>query len=282
MLPKFTSLMKIEREKLRIEEIEGQFKDRINKWLKPAFTVFILSRPPNEINPNIRDIALMDDWRTLLCTEPFDKDLAESTVEAASAKIPQFAETFRKDRIDLLLDIVRKSKTYSGQEVTEDVLQLASTMFRCGDSTCGDVYTYPHVLAHTCNFLYIAMPSVQVAPRDAEQLPPPEVPLVNRHEGNPIIRLYSEDEKYILKALEKAGVWVGLDPHIVFDDTAHEHMLSLLDALGWSHSTTVKEMEERQPYVECLCECYDDPTKPGSRKIFRWKKAVSTTIFIYN
>ncbi|KAJ2915142.1 hypothetical protein MD484_g5271, partial [Candolleomyces efflorescens] len=273
MLPEITSLMEAEREELRIEGIEALFQDRINKWLKPAFTAFILSRPPNEINPNIRDIALMDEWRTLLCTKPFDEDLKESAVEAASAQIPEFAGAFRKERIELLLDVVRKSKTYSGQEVTEDILQLASTIFRRRSFDSSDLYTYPHVLTHEKNFLFIASPSIQVAPRDAEELPPPEIPTLHSPES-PIIRLYSHDEKYILKALESAGVWIGLSSKVEFDDAAHEHMLSLLDALGWSHDTTAEEMEERQPYVECLCECYHDPTKPRSRKVFRWKKAI--------
>jgi hypothetical protein len=280
MLPKFTSLMEIERENLRIEEIEGQFKERINKWLKPAFTAFILSRPPNEINPNILDVALIDDWRTLLCTKPFNEDLTESTVEAASGKIPEFAETFRKGRIEKLLEVVRKSKAYSGQEVTENVLQLASTMFRYDKRSYkpGEVNTYPHILAHSCNFLWMRGPDIRIAPRDADHLPPPELPFFGHpgHSQNPItIRLYCEDERHILTALEDVGKWNKLHPSIVFDDVAHEHMLSLLDALGWSHDTTVTEMEERQPYVECLCECYHDPKKPRSRKIFRWKKAVS-------
>jgi hypothetical protein len=278
--------MEIEREKLRKEEIEGYFQQRIDKWLKPAFTAFILSRPPNEVNPNILDVALMDEWRTLLCTEPLNEDLTESTVKAASAKIPQFAETFRKGRIEELLDVVRRSKTYSGQGVTEDVLQLASTMFRCADSRCGragEVNTYPHILAHSCNFLFMQEPNIQIAPRDAEHLPPPELPSTGVDPGkNATIRLYREEERHILTALKYIGIWAGLDADIAFDDAAHEHMLSLLDALGWSHDTTGAEMEERQPYVECLCECYHDLEKARSRKVFRWKKAVSTIIFIYN
>ncbi|KAJ2929939.1 hypothetical protein H1R20_g7144, partial [Candolleomyces eurysporus] len=282
IMPELTALMEIEREKLRKEEIGEHIKRRIDKWLKPAFTAFILSRPPNEINPNILEVALSDQWRTVLCTEPFSEDLTESSVQSAGSQIPEFAQSWRKDRIGQLLELVRKSKTYSGQEVTEDVLHLACTMFRCTNCKCGgpgEVNTYAHTLVHSCNFLWMYSPIVQVAPRDAKHLPPPELP----DDGysarkRPIIRLYREEERHILTTLEHVGIWVGLDPHIVFDDVAHEHMLSLLDTLGWSCDTTVAEMEERQPYVECFCECYHDPKKPLSRKIYRWKKAVSIII----
>ena len=76
--PKLIPLMEKEREVLRQEEIGGLIKQRIHKWLKPAHTAFILSQPPNGLNPSILDVALSDEWRALLCTEPFDEDLKES------------------------------------------------------------------------------------------------------------------------------------------------------------------------------------------------------------
>ncbi|RXW16950.1 hypothetical protein EST38_g8908 [Candolleomyces aberdarensis] len=274
--PNLIALMEIEREKFRQQEIGEHIRRRIEKWLKPAFTEFILSQPPNEIYPNILDVALSDEWRTLLCTEPFNEDLPSSSVNSASEQIPNIAKAWRKDRIEYFLEAIRHSKAYSGREVTEDILHLASTIFRC--TICqgaGDVLTYPHTLAHSCNFLWVAKPSIHVVPRDTEWAPPAQPSKLDDDlRRPPIVRLYREEERHILTALKRVGIWDGLNPHIVFDDIAHEHMLSMLDALEWNRETTAAEMEERQPYVECLCECYHEPEKRPSRRVFRWKKAI--------
>ncbi|KAJ2915164.1 hypothetical protein MD484_g5268, partial [Candolleomyces efflorescens] len=312
--PQVMHLMEVERENIRQEKIGQHIKQRIEKWLKPAFTKFVLEQPPNEINPNILDVALSNEWRTLLCTSPFEDDLDEFLVDAASERIPEIAKAWRKDRVEHFLEAIRKSKTYLGQEVTEDTLLLASTIFRCtlcrraGDGCrgAGDVLTYPHTLVHLCHFLWEGEPEFHIVPRDAEWTAPPKsasvgeglkkkespgfhivprnaewaVPFKSASVGkglkkSPVFRLYCREEKHIFTALgPKVGVWDGLDPHIVFDDAAHEHMLSILDALGWSRDTTAAEMEEKQPYVECLCKCYHRSWETPTRKVLRWKKAI--------
>lgn len=95
ILPELISLMEEEREEIRRKETEEQVAQRIEKTLKPAYTEFILSRPPNEVNPTILDVALSDKWRTLLCTEPFNEKLPEPMVEAATTQIPGFAKAWR-------------------------------------------------------------------------------------------------------------------------------------------------------------------------------------------
>ncbi|RXW15465.1 hypothetical protein EST38_g10385 [Candolleomyces aberdarensis] len=276
--PDLIPLMEKERELFRQQEIGEHIRQRINKWLKPAHTALILSQPPNELNPSILDLSLSDEWRTHLCTEAFNEDLTESLVEAASAQIPEIAKAWRKDRIEQLLEVVRNSKTYSGQEVTEDILHLSSTIFRC--TKCedyyghGGVHTFPHTLVHACNHPH-DLPIIQFAPRHLPAPPPPNYgpyEADRRFDPDPVIRLYRKEEMHVVAALKYAGMWSGLN-HIVFDDAAHEHMLTMLDTLGWSRETSAAEMEERQPYVECLCECYHNPAERASRKIFRWKKA---------
>ncbi|KAJ2913272.1 hypothetical protein MD484_g7150, partial [Candolleomyces efflorescens] len=251
--PELVSLMAQVREVAKKEEMRERIEQRIHEWLKPAHTAFVLSQPPNEPNPSILDIALSEDWRALLCSELFDKDSNGSLIEAACANIPNIAETWRKSRIGQLLDVVRRSKTYSGKEFPVDVLNLSSTIFRCTNCSladceyAGDVHTYPYTLIHACNYLESDSPQ--------------------RREF--ILQLDRDDERCIVEALRYAGLWSGLS-HIDFDDAAHEHMLSLLDALGWSRNTSVDEMEERQPWKKAMYLC--KPHHCGQERITWFSK----------
>jgi hypothetical protein len=48
-------------------------------------------------------------------------------------------------------------------------------------------------------------------------------------------------------------------------------MVKMLDALKLDLSTTTAELEELQPYVEVLCQCYDEGK---GQEAMRWHKAV--------
>ncbi|RXW16942.1 hypothetical protein EST38_g8903 [Candolleomyces aberdarensis] len=266
------NLMKDKREALEREDRNSHIRHRINKWLKPMYTSFILSQPPNTLLPTILEIALMDEFREVLCTTPLDKDLTEDMFASATARIPSFVEECRQRRIEQLLQCVRQSSTYAGQEVSADVLPLTSTIFRC---YCGERLTFPAVLAHECNCLAAIWCAVKVLEKGLPFLRD----LLTEAEANsprPTVRLYNETEQSILKVFEWVGVWRDLK-NIVFDDDAHEHVVKMLDALEWGRGTLVHEMEEKQPYVECFCECYRRygmASDAISRKALRWMNAI--------
>ncbi|RXW12672.1 hypothetical protein EST38_g13183 [Candolleomyces aberdarensis] len=202
-------LIKLMEQQRSILEREDMAK-RIEQWVNPVYTAFILSQPPNTLVPTTLEITLMDEFRVVLCTMPLDQKLTADMFTGAVARIPAFVEEWRQQRTEQLLGLVRRSSTYRGQEVTSAVLPLASTIFRC---TCKEALTFPAVLVHHCNFAPAA-----------------------------------SSEGVILQraALRRVGVWRDLES-IKFDDAGHEHMLQILDALGWSQMTLVSEMETRQP-----------------------------------
>lgn len=242
--------------------IKGLLLDRINTWVKPAYTSFFFSQPPNTILPTIHEVCLTEPFRTPLCTLPLDQDLSEDLFEDAIAQLPAFAEEWRNSRIEQVLNLVRKSPTYKitpASEISADTtLRLASTIFCCND--CQQKVTYPSILVHQCCFTSSWQPKLQDI---VSGVPTPIVPQEIEVPGVPSI---VDDVSLILLTKYSVPVWKGMK-RIKFDDRAHQHMLAMLDTLGWSPSTTVDEMEEKQPYVECLCRCFD-----GARSVIGVKK----------
>ncbi|KAJ2929947.1 hypothetical protein H1R20_g7153, partial [Candolleomyces eurysporus] len=262
-------LIKLMGEQRSILEQEDMAK-RIDQWVKPVYTAFILSQPPNTLVPTTLEITLMDEFRDVLCTRPLDQELSEDMFTHAVARIPAFVEEWRQQRIEQLLGLVQRSSTYRGQKVTSDVLPLASTIFRCA---CKEALTFPAVLVHHCNFAPAARSECVILERGL----PFSRDLKQADSSHSIIRIYNETERSILAALRRVGVWRDLES-IKFDDAGHEHMLQILDALGWSQVTLVSEMETKQPYVSYLnCACYqqDSSTSTASPPTaWRWMKVI--------
>ncbi|KAJ2924596.1 hypothetical protein H1R20_g12498, partial [Candolleomyces eurysporus] len=229
--------------------------NRVNTWVKPAYTSFFFSQPPNTILPSIHQVCLTEAFRTPLCTLPLDQDLSVDLFENAIAQLPAFAEEWRKNRIDQVLGVVRKSSAYKATPASDlsadTVLPLASTIFHCAD--CNQKITYPSILVHRCLFAE----SWQPKPQDfVHDMPTPIVP---QEIEIPDVPSITDDFSLVLLTKYSVGTWRGMK-RVKFDDKAHQHMLAMLDALGWSSSTTVEEMEEKQPYVECLCRCFEEVT----------------------
>ncbi|KAJ2924593.1 hypothetical protein H1R20_g12506, partial [Candolleomyces eurysporus] len=239
-------------------------QDRINTWVKPAYTSLLFSYPPNTVIPPLYEVCLTEAFRTPLCTLPLDQDLSANLFENAIAQLPKFVEEWKNHRIEQVLDVVRKSSTYKNTPAdkisAQTILPLASTIFRCTD--CNQKILYPSILVHRCLFIDSWQPKSQDF---AGSLGTP-TPIVPQDIELPDIPSVKDDVTLILLIRSSVRIWRGLEPRIKFDDATHQHMLSMLDVLGWCPTTTVREMEEKQPYVECLCQCFDE-ARIGVKKI---------------
>jgi hypothetical protein len=255
--------MEKRKEKRIKTNIRGLLLDRIDTWVKPAYTSFFFSQPPNTVLPSIHEVCLTEAFRTPLCTLPLDQDLTADLFENAIAGLPTFAEEWRDNRIEQVLKVVRKSaaykKTPAGDIPADTVLPLASTIFHCAD--CKQKITYPSILVHQCLFVQSWQPKPQDF-ADSIGMPTPVVPQGIKIPDVPSI---TDDVSLMLLTKSSVGIWKGMK-RVKFDDKVHQHMLAMLDALGWSRDTTRREMEEKQPYVECLCQCFDE-VRTGAKKI---------------
>lgn len=233
--------------------------DRIRKWFMPTFLAFIFSQPPNTVTVSAKELALMSEWREALLTRPLEEDLTADSISKAVGLIPASCEQIRQWKTNQLLDLVRKSKTYEGQEVTEDVPSLASTIFRCGN--CRRSYTHPIGLIHVCNY----DPHTSTFPEVFEEITnqddtknPESAPRVKRLAR----RLAQGQERLITKAFKRDRLrsqdWDGLR-ETIFDDAAHDHMVNLLEVLGYDRCTLAIDMQNKQIDVDVLCPCYTRP-----------------------
>ncbi|KAJ2922237.1 hypothetical protein H1R20_g14851, partial [Candolleomyces eurysporus] len=264
MKERMVAVMEIRRESRFKTKARHLLQDRINTWVKPAYTSLLFSHPPNTVIPPLYAVCLTEAFRTPLCTLPLDQDLSANLFESAIAQLPKFVEEWRNNRIEQVLDVVRKSSTYKNTPADEisaqTILPLASTIFHCTD--CNQKILYPFILVHRCLFTESWKPKSQDF---AGSLGMP-TPIVPQDIELPDIPSVKDDVTLILLTRSSIRIWRGLEPKIKFDDATHQHMLSMLDVLGWSSTTTVRDMEEKQPYVECLCQCFDED-RTGIKKI---------------
>ncbi|RXW22256.1 hypothetical protein EST38_g3621 [Candolleomyces aberdarensis] len=264
MKESMVAAMEIRRETRFKTKARHLLQDRIDIWVKPAYTSLLFSHPPNTVIPPLYEVCLTEAFRTPLCTLPLNQDLSANLFESAIAQLPEFVEEWRNHRIEQVLDVIRKSSTFTNTPADEisarTILPLASTIFHCVD--CNQKILYPSILVHQCLFTNSWQPKLQDF---AGSLGMP-TPIVPQNIELPDIPSVKDDVTLILLVRSSVRIWRGLEHRIKFDDAAHQHMLSMLDVLGWSLTTTVREMEEKQPYVECLCQCFDE-ARTGVKKI---------------
>ncbi|KAJ3539346.1 hypothetical protein NMY22_g4777 [Coprinellus aureogranulatus] len=251
---------------------------RIDDSLKPAFLQFVYSQPPNRIFATGAELALMPEWRDALLAKPAEETSSASDIADATAEIPASCEKIRKWKIAQLLQLLRSSKTYEGQEVTEDALYLASTIFRC--TSCEECYTCSTALVHPCNYDCTFKTESDIVFESAVVVGPGDPPLTCRRptEGEGLlVKALADTER---GAYKRSGYWNALQ-NCTFDDAAHSHMVNLLDALGKDRSTLAIDLEKEQPYVEVLCSCYnqatssDDNGAESKRQAIYWLDAAN-------
>lgn len=264
-------------------------RNRINSWFTPAFSAYVFSQPPNTVVPAASEVMLMPEWRAVLCRTPWEDDLSADIVADAVEKMPAFIEETMRTRTEYLLELMRQSKSYAGREVTVDHLSLASTFFRCNE--CGivmlekpyDLATFPAILAHSCSILeldgkgsgslergsFFLGPSVE---RSGQRLPAPILPV--NDDDDLLLRFLREEQRVVDTEAKPGRFWRDV-AKITFDDVAYEHMNLMLDALGLDRTTTMLQMEQAQPYVEGICQCFTLGNYQRRREGRRWLNAVS-------
>lgn len=278
--------MQKEREELTQMKKLKQLRNRISTVFVPAFSAYVLSQPPNTVVPSASEVMWMHEWRSVLCRTPWEEDITVDMAADAIEKMPTFIEQTMRDRTEYFLDLMRRSKAYAGREVTLEHLSLASTFFRCNKCTIPlnsngyDQASFPAILAHQCSLLEpVEAGSGELQPQNYHQR---KMPWDEKGGRKPTPLSTQNDEEYILLFLlserdrslgqERGRFWRDV-ADLTFDDVAYEHMNLMLDALGLDRTTTMKRMEEIQPYVEGLCQCHRDDNNPR-RKGMRWLTAV--------
>lgn len=205
---------------------------------------------------------------------PLDEPLPEELSEALVARLPSYAEEWKRERDQELLGIIHQTSPHTNQVVSEDALRFASTMFRC--EACHILITYPSVISHSCNF--VSKFSVEVGvpglARSSQTMTSSTKPFVRIVEVENDLARYIGDAVRLLR--QGAVIWGGFR-QIVFDEVRHEHMINMLDALQWSRTTLLSEMESKDPYVDCLCQCFYRMRGKwsGGTISLKWREAVS-------
>lgn len=242
---------------------ERQMGERIRKYIQPAYNECIVAQLPNPIFPLLPEVALMDEFRTVLESVPLEQDISEGAFDDAIEKLPKLVAQWKTSLDETLLDILRQSTTYSGQDLPEDVLSHASSIFKC--RACKAPLSYPTVLAHQCFF---SSPlSRWVGRRRSGAESRVKKGLFTDEKSETLTDLVLEN--YTLYSLWEPGNLLTLH------EPAHFHTASLLDFLGLDRATSYREMLERNPYVECRCRCFDRAGGKEGRIIMRWTCSVS-------
>jgi len=275
----------MEREKQgRLDAIAvRQISKRVEKQLTPRYGAFMLSQRPDVLIPSLFEVCLRPEVLAIICAQPLDEPIPEEALDRVFQTLPSFADSEWQTKVSRLLAIVKQSKTYESQDPSADILSLASSIFSC--QICQEKMTYPSVLTHGCN--YIPMYKIELEPvEDPEYshpvliLPPRRV--TSKADGNldihAKIRVHTQVPAYYfakyLDRLPEIRLWRGLDD-IIFDDAGHQHVLAMLTVLKMDAAIPASEMEDLNPYVECVCQCYYQTTRNRPRTAMRWMKAVS-------
>jgi hypothetical protein len=258
-------------------ENDMNVRGRVENWLVPAYDAFVTSQPPSACLPPLLDVCFMPEVVSALCSMPLDKPLPKELKEAVIALFPLYALEWKRERDQELLSIIRQASPYANRDVSVDALHYASTMFVC--EACHKSITYPSVISHSCNFVSklsvkvrapgVKHPSVTKTRPSSTKLPVRIVEVENDLARN--IGLAARLGRYC-----GAVIWGGFR-QVVFDELRHEHMVNMLDALEWSRTTLLSEMEEKDPYVDCLCQCFFRMRGnwPRGKITLKWKEAVS-------
>ncbi|KAJ2924602.1 hypothetical protein H1R20_g12497, partial [Candolleomyces eurysporus] len=277
--PKLVAQLRRARKDVINQENETHIRNRVELWLIPAYNALLASHPPQACLPSLLDVGLIPEFRSALCSTPLDQPMPTELTKAAVERLPSYALEWKSERDQELLGILRQASPYTNQDVSEDALHLVSTIFMC--DRCCKVNTYPSVISHSCNFTSNFWVEVRA--------PGVKRPRVYKDIGSSFstsshpVKVQVEDDlaRHIGAAVYKANhgsrLWCGFR-YIVFDEDRYEHIVNMLGTLQWSRKTLLSEMEERNPYVECLCQCFSrtQAHRSGQQVIMQWKSAVES------
>ncbi|RXW15575.1 hypothetical protein EST38_g10281 [Candolleomyces aberdarensis] len=251
MRPELVAVLTKRRQGRIDSENDSKIRKRVGSWLMPAYNIFIALQPPSACPPPLLDVSFIPEVISALCFTPLDKPLPKELTDAAIARFPSYAKGWKRERDKELLDIIRQASPYANQDVPEDVLHLASTMFLC--EGCHKFIRYPSVINHPCNF--VSSFSVEVRAPGMKQPYDSKTKSSSTNHSVRIIQVEKDLARYIGDAIRlqrcDSVMWGGFH-HIVFDEARYKHMINTLDALQWSRTTLLSDMEGKDPYLDRL------------------------------
>jgi hypothetical protein len=203
-------------------------------FMKQTYANFVASQPLHAILPGVADYATMPELKAVLDDPDLEREVTVDEFKIGDDKMLEFAAQWRDDKDKELLEILRQSSV--GASASKEMLSRATTLFNC--KTCNVPISYPRILVHTCNF--------------ARSM---EVP----------------DPTNVFERL-RAEPWNLGGDRVSFHEAAHKRAKHVLKALSLPPETTVDQMTETNPFVECYCAiCY----RPGAIRTFaRWSRMV--------
>ncbi|KAF9464633.1 hypothetical protein BDZ94DRAFT_1216309 [Collybia nuda] len=109
---------------------------------------FVASQPLHSIIPEIGDLIMMEDFRTIIIDTPPDETVTTAHFSHAMKELSPLIEEWRRTKDNELLTILKRDH-YIDNDATTSTLYLASTLFTC--RTCFHIpISYPRVLVHSC------------------------------------------------------------------------------------------------------------------------------------
>ncbi|KAJ2913579.1 hypothetical protein MD484_g6847, partial [Candolleomyces efflorescens] len=269
--PKLLARLHLARSDLLKQENEANIRKRIELWLIPAYDSFVASRPLQHCLPSLLDVSFTPEFRSAMSSMPLSEPLSQELSEVLAARLSSYAEEWKRERDNELLSLVLRALPHAYQDISVDILCFASTIFGC--EACHELLTYPSVISHRCNFvsrfgIKIGAPGVAGGLKNLSTKPYVRIVEVE----NDLAR-YIGDAVRLLRP--GAVIWGGFG-QIVFDTARHEHMINMLSALQWSRTTLLTDMESKDPYVDCLCQCFYRMRGKwsGSTISLNWKEAI--------
>ncbi|RXW22729.1 hypothetical protein EST38_g3147 [Candolleomyces aberdarensis] len=251
---------------------KARLTEQVGLLIRPAYRVHVLSQLPNTIIPSFGDLLMTQDFPPIVELISRGQDIPIAMLDAALRKIPEIFTNWRKDLDETLLDIVRQSSIYSGQDVSKETLRYATTLFLC--TQCSDSLAYPAVVFHGC-----FMKSRSQFHRTSEY---------NDMSYNQRQAILSAVDPETLSATDLVRVAygesdVGLNallggppsaPYDVlqFHNTRYHHMTALLDCLSMPRTTSLSALLELDPYVKCHCQCFGEENR---RRVKSWIEAIA-------
>jgi hypothetical protein len=246
--------------------------EKTRPLIRPAYKAHVLSQLPNTIIPSFGELLMTQDFSPIVESASLGQNIPAAMLNAALRKIPEIFTNWRRDLDESLLDIVRQSSVYSGQEVPEATLRYATTIFHC--TRCSHKLTYPAVIFHECFMVSCSQfhwTDKTLSYEQSEAIFLDGIDINTVSAANLVRIAYGSTTP--LSPLPSNGSLIAPSEVLQFHTAAYYHTVAVLDSLRMEHTTSAKALGKLNPYIKARCECYDD--EYGGR-IFRWKAAVSS------
>lgn len=252
--------------------------------------------------PTLLEVCLAPELRALLENDVNCVGIDESRNKIVQEGLPiieAFVKQWKQDMEEELLAVVKSSEAYkkSSQNITKDVLSLATTVFLC--TKCQKAVAHPDVFFHRCMRGQMKLADLPAytksetkdTPAPDEKQPAENTRQKGRGKGKGKQNVQQKETDYKLSVENQPGglIWHALvsktamwlrpsnvqNPSpIVFHDAGFYHMKAMLDVLNLPHTTTLDEVVELDPYIRGNCTCFVGEIGAQEHWFMHWKKIV--------